>query len=399
MKRTINALWIAVVLCFCAIPTSSHAVNRQNKSSISPWIVKKGDVFVYQFNVFNLVPDLVSMEDLKSILKANQKDINTNYKKDYGIGVDIKLYPAEEATNPDLFNGDRIPFYIFRGVEGGGLAFHSVQASEPANSQSFLYAGDAIPAEISEVPSNFPDWTPWAGASALGIKSNAELHKELNDPYGIKNFLQELSFGINHELKELLFDDSIQNWVLFDTFAPTVASWHYAEFDENGKCINGRKGKDGFVHLPFFLDVFPAGGLLTTIQENGDAVSRGSASKLQAYKVDGWSMTNYPESTFWKGYFESKDIKWDKKGFVEAPLQPFAGLHESLLFLDFSTGDTIFGNVNNFGPVTYRQRGDFAANNFPPDYTYVTFFFDFNPAQKIQSKKLRDFWDKIDDKQ
>jgi len=33
-------------------------------------------------------------------------------------------------------------------------------------------------------------------------------------------------------LKKVLGDDSVQNWTVFDTFAPTVATWHYGEFDE-----------------------------------------------------------------------------------------------------------------------------------------------------------------------
>jgi len=61
--------------------TENHTViNRFNDSSkhhesdISPWIKKKGDVFVYKFNVFNLAPNDVSMHDLKAMMKANEKD-------------------------------------------------------------------------------------------------------------------------------------------------------------------------------------------------------------------------------------------------------------------------------------------------------------------------------------
>lgn len=112
----------------------------------------------------------------------------------------------------------------------------------------------------------------------------------------------------------------------------------------------------------------------TTIQENGDVVSRSSAAQLHAYQVDGWTMTNYPVSNFWKGYFESDKIKWDKKGFVEHPLQPYGGLHEIILFLDYQSGYTYFGEVDNFGPVSYSQRGAPIENNFPPDYTVISFF-------------------------
>ena len=109
-----HILWVAAAICFFTFPASNHAAfgPRHNKSSISPWIVKKDGAYVYKFNVFNLAPDAVSMEDMKSMMKANQKDINTIYKKDYGLGIDIKVYPAEQLSNPELFKGDRIPFFV-----------------------------------------------------------------------------------------------------------------------------------------------------------------------------------------------------------------------------------------------------------------------------------------------
>lgn len=396
IRSYIHRLWVVAVICFFTFPASNHAAfgPRHNKSSISPWIVKKNGAYVYKFNVFNLAPDAVSMEDLKSMMKASQKDINTNYKKDYGLGIDIKVYPAEQLSNPELFKGDRIPFFVvenFAPGQEGGLAFHSVQASEPANSESFLFEGASISSKLGiEVPINFPSWTPYGAASTGNVQEAVALSISTKNPYALKSFIQSLSFSINHEFKEALFDDSEQNWVLFDTFAPTVATWRFAELNAKGVCINGRKGKDGFIHLPLFLDVFPEGGLLLTIQENGDPVSVAFSSKLNSYLVDGWRMTNYPVSNFWKGYYNNDNaIKWDANGLVEDPLQPFAGVLEEIFFLDFQTGYTFVGVVENAGPVTFSQRGTDPSHNFPPNYTIINFQKSFAPDDQQRFKKPR----------
>lgn len=405
MNIYFNVMWLGAMVLSTALPTAVFAKNhhkkhhssssssasstescpkqksfkggaRRNQKSLSPWIKKEGDVFVYKFNVFNLATNDISMKTLESIFEAQKKDIKENYRKDYGIEMEYKLYPAEEVNNPDLFKGDRIPFFIIESGPEVYLAQHCAEPTPDANEGSFVFGGCSIYDSTGiQVPSNFPYYTPYASAITSVYKANSARQVSNNNPYGIQCWEQNLSFGISHELKEIFGDDDIQNWVVFDSFAPTTATWHYAEFDENGNCINGTIGPDGYVHLPLFSDVAPYGGIFTTIQENGDVVSRSSAGQLHAYKVDGWSMTNYPVSNFWKGYYESDKIKWDKKGFVENPLQPYGGLHEIIFFLDYESGYTYVGDVNNFGPVTYSQRGASPANNFPPDYTYVEFFF------------------------
>lgn len=376
MKKVLYFMWMVVFVIIFAMPVSSEAATgkRKNKSPISPWIVREKGVFVYQFNVFNL-SSIVSMDDLKSIFKANQNDINTTYKQEYGFAINYKIYPGDQISNPELFNGDRLPVYIIDKADFNG--FHSVQATEPANSESFIFGAAQANQNIQtslgiEVPSNFPDWTPYLAISPLRATIRSEINKELGNNYGLTDPLQMLSFIISHELKETLFNDSVINSIQFDTFAPTVANWRYAKFNANGKCINGRKGKDGFVHLPLFQDVFGY-GLLAVPTENGDVVSRTLSSKLNSYVVDDWRMTNYPVSTYWKGYYVANSIKWDENGLVELPLQPFAGLHASVLFTDNNDGKTSFGTVVNWGPITYQQRGDFKANNFPPDYTIISF--------------------------
>ena len=119
-------------------------------------------------------------------------------------------------------------------------------------------------------------------------------------------------------------------------------------------------------------------------------MSVGFASKLNSYLVDGWRMTNYPVSNFWKGYYNDNNaIKWDANGLVEDPLQPYAGILEEIFFLDFQTGYTFVGIVENTGPVTYSQRGADPSHNFPPDYTTISFQKSFAPDDQRRFKKPR----------
>lgn len=365
--------------------SSCENTNRQIDPIVSPWIERRGDVFVYKFNVFNLAPNEVSMRDLKSMMKAQEKDFWQNYRKQYGAAIDVKVYPAEEINNPKLFQGDRIPFFLVESSPIGALAFHTAEATGPANSESFIWAGSSIADTLGlQVPSNLPPFTPYGAADTSATRAFIERNKARNNPYVSQNFLDQISFSFNHEFKEILGDDSIQNWTVFDTFAPTVASWHYGIFDEHGVCLNGTVGPDGYVHLPLFNDVFPAGGLFTAIQENCDPLEL--ADVIETYFVDGWAMTDNVNSNYWKGYYLSDKIKWDKCNLIEKPLQPFAGEQDDLFFLDFETGTTFFGVTVNQGPVTYLQRGASVHNNFPPDYTYVRFFFDFNTTRAGDGK-------------
>jgi hypothetical protein len=413
MKRFVTFMLLAASFSLGADSSSSHHKSSSSSSShcscsssefrpypggercrgrsLPPWIEHEDGAFVYQVNVFNMAEDTVSMDLLKDMLSSIKKDITSHMKKNYGVAIDIKLFCGDRVKDPKLFEGDRIPFFIVD-TEGTG-AFHDLQASEPANSQSFIWAGASILDTLGiEVPFNFPNWTPYGSVSVPDMITFAQFNDANDNPYGIRDFRQLLCYSINHEFKEIMTDDSAQNWTTFDTFAPTVANWHYAEFDANGVVTNGTVGPDGFVHLPRFLDVFPAGGLLTELQEIADPVSYIIASEVNSYKVEDWSMTNYVNSNYWRGYYvqdclmwNPKSIKWDRKGYVEDPLQPFGGAQESLIFLDFNTGTSSFGGVVNYGPVTYSQRGDVVQNNFPPDYTFVFFDFNFNPTSSKNS--------------
>ncbi len=396
-KKLLGIVFIVAMMAFVlpAYGDNNECKNPKinGKSILSPWICEKDGILVYRINVFNLDPKTVNQKKLRSILRANVKDSWENFAKTNGKALDIKLYPASRANDPSLFNGDRIPFYI--STTDAGLGTHSVEATEPANSgYIFNYTfGNGNSESLIEIPppSNYPEWAPWGFSASSLIKELLDGGIVANDPYAISNFYQFLSAGINHELKELMENDSLQNWVVFDSNAPTVASWHYAEFNAKGVCTNGKKGPDGFIHLPLLSEVFPAGGIFTLGQENCDPVGRGYTSKLNSYKVDGWRMTNYVLKNFWKGYFTSGNVKLDKNDLIELPLQPFAGLLEStfLLFLDLDTGITYYGEVQNWGPVTAAQRNDPPKNNFPPDYNIFSLPMGTIPVGKVSLKDLQ----------
>ncbi len=398
MKRFLNVLFLSIIALSCFLPATSVAKKnngteqcfkggpRIHKSSISPWISRKDNTFVYKFNVFNLDPLGTDQATLQSILCAIKKDVHENYRKDWGVDIDIKLYTGDQITNPDLFNGDRIPVFIQATNNIGSSVLN--QASEPANSDSFLWAGNSITDTTDlTVPSNFPFWTPYIPLSTSVLKNSAVFHAVHNNFYGIQDFYQYLSWELNHEMKQLMTNDSFQIWDVFDNFAPTVATWHYGVFNNLGVCTNSIIGPDGFAHLPFFLDVFPAGGLFTVAVYNCAQVTSGLTSQLTSYPVDGWLMSNYATSNNWKSYYESNCIKWDKRGFVEMPMQPYAGEIVTLFFLDFNTGETSVGVVNNFGPVTASQRNQPPANNFPPDYTFVQFFENLGCTATAEQRK------------
>ena len=143
-----------------------------------------------------------------------------------------------------------------------------MQASEPANSESFLFEGASIFSKLGiEVPSNFPSWTPYGAASTASVQAAVDLYSAAKNPYALKSFIQSLSFSINHEFKEALFDDSEQNSGFCLIHLLQQSQPGYAEFNADGVLHQWTKGKDGYIHLPFFLDVFPEGGLLMTIRK------------------------------------------------------------------------------------------------------------------------------------
>jgi len=73
----------------------------------------------------------------------------------------VKVYPAEEINNPDLFKGDRITFFLVEQVLLERLPFTRMTL-RTANSESFLWAGQFYPRYPGiQVPSNFPAFTPY----------------------------------------------------------------------------------------------------------------------------------------------------------------------------------------------------------------------------------------------
>ncbi len=379
------------------LSAKSHCHSNEKKDSLPPWIEYREGTLVYKFNVFNLDPANINQKKLKSIFKAIEKDTWINYAKDNARASDIKVYKGDQVTNPKLFKGDRIPIYIGNFQEepvGNFLGYHVVQT--PPDFSSFFLLNENITQLLGvPVPSNFPNFTPYSAVNSGTIKEWLGNGHWAGNPYAFNTpskFYQVLSVVGSHEVHEILGDDSGSNFVIFDNTAPTVANWHYAILDEDGNPTNGTVGPDGYVHLPYLTDFFPDGIQISVVREDGDAVSRSTASKLQTYYVDGWAIQNYPLYTFWQPWYTSSSIKYDKKGLSKLPCQPFAGLHEPFLVYILDLGDGLFGpgesqfaQVLNWGPVTSTQREaeqkanrgpgwNAALNNFPPDYTYVTFF-------------------------
>jgi hypothetical protein len=349
----------------------------------SPWLTLKHDVQVFKINIFNLDPINVCQKKLKSIAKAIVKDSWKNYSKDYSSALDIDCYHAHAINDASLFKGDRIPVFISELTTLNSLGYHALQT--PPDNQSFIIGNNNITQTLGlTIPNDFPNFTPYVAVFSAVILNLLKTGYYQGNPYAYSkpsDFYDLLSFVLSHELHEVMGDDSQQNWDLFDNTAPTTANWKYAIYDANGNCTNGipPTTPGGFVTLPSFSDLYPQGYLVTLVQENGDSVSRGSAAKLQSYTVEDHAISNYPTSTYWKPYYVSSQIKYDHKGLVKLPCQPYAGLHNYALILDLSTTLSKSAVINNYGPVTSQQlygnipSVDPTKNNFPPDYTIVSF--------------------------
>lgn len=420
MKRYTNLICMAVFAISSALSTCGYAKEnlffeksvhsqseaqhskksslRAKEGNLSPWIEQREGTMVFKFNAFNLDPDNVDQKNLQKIFKGIVADSWKNYAKDYSFAADIIVYTADRISDPELYNGDRIPIFVgnFVDVTGNFLGFHAIQT--PPDYGSFFVLNNNITQVLGiEIPSNFPDFTPYAAVNSGTIKNFLGNGHWAGNPYAYNkpgDLYNVISFACSHEVKEILGDDEIQNWVILDNFAPTVANWKFAIYDKNHNPINGKVGPDGYVHLPSFTDLFPDGFQATIIQENGDAVSRSTAGKLQSYFVKGhpFAQSNYPLSTFWKPYYTASDLKYDHKGLTQLPCQPFAGLHEPFLVNILDLGNGLFGpgvsqfaEVLNWGPVTSKQRAaeskanygpgwSAKANNFPPDYTIVSLY-------------------------
>jgi len=345
--------------------------------SLPPWITLSNGIYIYAFNVFNNDHAKIDQAKLTAIIAACVKDHQQNFSKDYGCSIDCQLYTLADMSNANLFKGDRIPILI--GAYGDVGGYHAVQVPKgDIDQKSFFFSGcnlsDVSPAIAKSAAASLPNFTPY-----MIIGSNLEIYYALEaNVHGINpttvpvdTYYQVLALVLSHEFHELLVDDSTLNFIGFDHFAPMVQNLKIADFDANGACTNGTSNPDGFRHLPNFLQRYPRGGIFQCIKEAGDPVSFGESAVLQSYLIDGWMMQNYPLPTFWQPYLTG-DLKYDHLGFVKVPMQPYAGMHEFILFTSFDTGVTYIITMTNFGPITATMRGAPARNNFPPDITFAT---------------------------
>ena len=348
---------------------------RENGRSMPRWIDVTNGIMTYKFNVFNNDPASVDHGKLASILRAIQKDNDINMIEDYGRTSVFNLYKLEDMANPKLFQGDRLAIFIGKYKNG---MFHYVNTPEPANTQSFPLGAGALKVYNITLPagSNY-DYIPYSVISSddipkfYGMPDNiyAVGPQTVSDP-----FHQVLSMALSHEVREILGNDMTMNWVMFDQYAPTVQNWKWSEFKDKmnpSNITNGKMRKDGIVELPSFLSKFPKGGIMFAVREVGDVVSTGSAGYLNSYSVDGWLMINYPLRTFWDAYNTDPNVKYDKLGLVQIPMEPYGGQHQLIFFVSMDDGKTRLLEVTNRGPVTYQMRGASPKNNFPLNYVTV----------------------------
>jgi len=339
------------------------------------WISLINGITTYQFNVFVMDASL-DQQMIQSIFDAQQKDLDLNSVRDYGRTATFNVYKADALGRADLFQGDAVSIFIGKYSQG---AFHYVNSQGSANAHAFPVAGGDLAGYGIQLPSgsNY-DFVPYS------LISSDDMNKYYGSPSNIyaispttvpqNTYYQVMSMAINHEIKEIISNDSTLNWVLFDFYAPTVANWHWAEFTSPTNrylCTNSSPTSGGFVGLPTFKQKFPKGGLLFAVKEVGDVVSTGMAGLLNSYKVGDWLMSNYPTENFWQPYLANTQIKYDKLGFVALPMEPYGGLHELVIFTSLDDGKTRLLSVTNRGPVTAAMLGVHPSTNFPPDYVYV----------------------------
>lgn len=361
--------------------TRFPATAARSGRRIPEWVTVQDGVMVYRFNVFNNDPTNVNQNKLASLLKAIEKDSLETFSKDYGCRAVFDLYPSDGMKNKNLFQGDRMA--IFVGKYGNGM-FHYLNTTEPTNTYSFPVGGGNLLGYGIRLPkgSNF-QYIPYSVISSddvpyfMGEPDNIYAISPSTLPKDAVQdaFHQVLTTAISHEVKEILGNDTTLNWVLFDHFAPTVANWKWAEFNDPSnpyKCTNSTPIKGGaYRQLPSFLKKFPTGGLFFAVHEVGDVVSAGFAGLYDSYLVDGWLIQNHPLPTFWQPYTHDPSIQYDHMGHVEYPMEPNGGLHQLIFFISFDDAITRLIEVQNKGPVPSDMRGAPKENNFPVNYVIV----------------------------
>jgi len=383
--------------------------SRFGNYSLSPWIAEENSVMVYKFNLFCLDRN-IDGKTLVKICDAIMKETREIYSKDYSNVAEIDIYDISNLSslteNKGLFKGDRIPIFVGEFPKSDFLGMHMIQRNQTnkgvnsegnnkENSEGFLAeTGLSINETLGiKIADNFPEFTPWVAINSGEIIKRLRNGYWTGNPYAyndVSDFYDVFSFTLSHEIHETLKDDTGQNWIIFDHNAPCYDNWHYLDLDEDGNCQNGiidsKLNNNAYVYLPKLSELFSEGCQITVIEETCDPFSRLTFSKLQTYRVDGIAISNYATPNFWKTYYSNPTLKYDYKGFSQLPGQPYAGNIEprAISFLDLKTNLSYYARVINYGPVTPQQRKTemeresgpnwkAELNNFPPDYTVVTF--------------------------
>lgn len=411
-----NTLVISIIVALCAcvvglvvavavISTQTQSVASTSTGDLQPYVYNNGyGGSIFKFNVFNLDPNNVDQTMLSQILIAQQQDMQSNYLADWNAGADIKLYGPDDFTNPDLFNGDRIPIVIpdFDFCVNHCLGVHSYQ-NPSYTEHSFWESGSTMQDHGIFPPSNFPSNSPWIGINSVAIRAFSFLSNPAAfNGMDVMEFYQHLSYIISHEIHTLAKNPTHHNFLIFEALAPTVRTWRWGLF--NGSvCVNSSPGSGGYKYLPTFDSIFPGGGFIVMPRENADPVAQSFAGKLTSYEVNGWSMANYPLPSFWEPYGNTTvGQTYDKLGLATMPLRPYFGAIPYFFFHSFDTNTLYFVGVTNFGTISNIERGALSpTQNFPPDYCIFYDAFTYQPNQDgvenlmLQMTHVHKRWEKI----
>lgn len=400
---TVGVTWFMFYDRFYNFLNQSQCQNQKydatTPSLLQPWVKTKcaGAVRVYQFNAFLNVPSRIDVADLQDLVNTYMDDTwSIDHVAQYGTAVDIRVLSYLSMTDTSSFQGDRLPIFI--GSYGGKGFFHCIHTDPAVDSVSYATGGCNLLDTGIVVPSSFPFFTPYIVIDTDSILLGA--YASPANPYNIYGAgiafpdLLTLSFGISHEIQELMGNEQITSYVEFDQYTKAVQKWHMVHLDTRGNCTNCYIGSDGYAHAPLLTSFAPQGGIFQAIRENGDPYSRGLCSFLQSYYNNGWLFTNYPNPNFWNAY-NTQVHQTDFLGYGSIPMDPYCGLHESILFTSVNTSITYTLAVENRGPVNYRTMVDPSSSayvQFPPGYSfsYVTSIVSSPALKNINEFPLSD---------
>lgn len=366
-----------------AMVNTTHLHDRDepralNTGTFAPYTMFMGDRLTYKFTLCNLNPDdsdsLLDMDDTRALAEAINIFHRERYYFDTGAqGYIVKVQGGQDClTDPNFWDGTAIPLLIGTppALGGGGIGFHSVQWIE----SGFAFGNSDIQTSTGIAPTpNFPQGTPYSCVSSAIATSSWQAKVNVGDPYTATSPRNLFTAAITHEIFEAVGNPLIWNTNLWDNTVPFMSNVYFAPVDGSGNVIQTPLGENGFIQMPLLNSLYPGGYLMTTFREHGDPVSWSPFEGLNAFQYRGFSFSNYPTNAFFD-CFQTRSTQWDYLGYVQAPCQPFGGLHELIFFTDLSTGTEWVGQMINMGPLDGTIMGPLFGYNFPANATVFMFY-------------------------